>query len=231
MKIGWDVAALQSRAGDVLSLNRDIFIRSAVLTVVLSSFARFSAQFGDLTVAANHVLINLILLATLILDGAAIAAETLVGQALGSTTARAERFSAAVRTTSQLTATMALVLTALLLVLSDPILHATIGNGPSADQLIREAGQFFFWVIISPIILGPAFEMDGIFIGATRGGAMRNAMAASGLVYFGAAFLLPGLFGNHGLWAAFMLFMAARAVTLLIAWPGFQVQIAAAPQD
>jgi MATE family multidrug resistance protein len=60
-----------------------------------------------------------------------------------------------------------------------------------------------------------AFLWDGIFIGATAGKEMRNAMLISTLVVFFPAYILAGKYlGNHGLWLAFILFMVARSVTM-----------------
>jgi MATE family multidrug resistance protein len=58
------------------------------------------------------------------------------------------------------------------------------------------------------------FTYDGIFIGATKTKAMMlNMLAATFLVFIPAVFVLR-TFGNHGLWAAFMLFLIARALFL-----------------
>jgi len=62
-----------------------------------------------------------------------------------------------------------------------------------------------------------AFLWDGIFIGATAGPEMRNAMLVSTLVVFFPAYILAGRFlGNHGLWLAFILFMVARGVSMQV---------------
>jgi MATE family multidrug resistance protein len=52
-----------------------------------------------------------------------------------------------------------------------------------------------------------------LFIGATRAREMRNAMVLTALIAAPFAWLSSGL-GNHGLWVAFLLFMALRALTL-----------------
>jgi MATE family multidrug resistance protein len=52
--------------------------------------------------------------------------------------------------------------------------------------------------------------MDGLFIGATKAREMRNSMLLAVVVCAPVAWLLQGL-GNHGLWIAFLLFMALRA--------------------
>ena len=73
-----------------------------------------------------------------------------------------------------------------------------------------------------PIVAVWAFLLDGIFIGATQGKAMRNAMIWSLAVYIGASLILVPLWQNHGLWLALMLFMAIRGVTLGMRYPALE---------
>ena len=61
-----------------------------------------------------------------------------------------------------------------------------------------------------PIVGVAPFMLDGIFIGATRTRAMRNALAASFAIYLAALTILVPSFGNHGLWAALMVMFLAR---------------------
>jgi MATE family multidrug resistance protein len=65
-----------------------------------------------------------------------------------------------------------------------------------------------------------SFQLDGIFIGTTRTVAMRNAMLVSLAVFLVAVWIFVPLWQNHGLWAALMVFMAIRAVTLAVVYPG-----------
>lgn len=79
---------------------------------------------------------------------------------------------------------------------------------------IRTAARAFLpWLIISPLISVWSFLYDGVFVGATRAREMRDAMLISALVFLPSTLLLQTL-GNHGLWLAFMLFMAARGVSM-----------------
>jgi MATE family multidrug resistance protein len=65
-----------------------------------------------------------------------------------------------------------------------------------------------------------AFLFDGVFFGATRTAELRNGMAAALAVFaLAVALLLPAL-GNHGLWLAFVLFLAARGVILAAIYRG-----------
>ena len=81
-------------------------------------------------------------------------------------------------------------------------------------EVIANAKPYFFWVVMIPMLSYTAFLWDGIFIGATAGPEMRNAMLISTLLVFFPAYILAGLMGNHGLWLAFILFMIARGLTM-----------------
>ena len=82
-------------------------------------------------------------------------------------------------------------------------------------EVSANARPYFFWVIMIPMLSYTAFLWDGIFIGATAGPEMRNAMLISTLLIFFPAYVLAGkLMGNHGLWLAFILFMVARGLTM-----------------
>ena len=85
---------------------------------------------------------------------------------------------------------------------------------------MRAAAETYLpWMLLLPLVSVWGFLLDGIFIGATRTGAMRNAMALSLGAYLVACWLLIPALGNHGLWLAFTVFMAARALTLGAAYP------------
>ena len=82
-------------------------------------------------------------------------------------------------------------------------------------DVIANARPYFFWVIMVPLVSFSAFLWDGIYIGATAGKQMRNAMLISTLGVFFPVYILAGKFmGNHGLWFAFILFMLARGITM-----------------
>ncbi|MEO1658034.1 MAG: MATE family efflux transporter [Pseudomonadota bacterium] len=215
----WDIGRARQGLGSVMSLNRDIFIRTLLIDIVLLSFARLGAGFGDLTVAANHVLLNLILSVTLLLDGPAIAAETFVGQAFGAKRNRAELFGAAWREPAKIIAAEALVLFLALALFSSQILSLIVGNGPDSAVVIVEAQQYLPWTIVMPLAVAAAYHLDGIYIGATRADKLRNTMALSALVFAAVAALCMPIIGNHGLWLALLLFMLTRGALLILSWP------------
>ena len=81
------------------------------------------------------------------------------------------------------------------------------------------AAEYLPWLVAMPIVAVWSFQLDGIFIGTTRTAAMRNAMMISLAIFLLAVWLLLPVWGNHGLWAAMMVLMATRAVTLAIGYP------------
>ncbi|MEM9271194.1 MAG: MATE family efflux transporter, partial [Pseudomonadota bacterium] len=90
----------------------------------------------------------------------------------------------------------------------------------TTSQDVRdEAGRYLFWLIWAPVLGLAAYMLDGIFIGATRGKDLRNAMLISAGVYWLCVLMLLEPYGNHGLWAALMVFSVARGVTLWLRYP------------
>ena len=195
-----------------VSINVDIFIRTLLLAFSFAWFVQRGGAFGDATLAANQALLQLFLFTGLALDGTAIAAETLVGQALGARdrVAAKIRYLESVRKTFIL-ACVASVAFTLLYWLTGGALAALL-TPPGA---IREATlEFLPWVIISPLMVVIGFQLDGIFIGATRAKEMRDSMIISCIIFIPASLWLADLWGNHGLWAAFSLYFLLRAATL-----------------
>ncbi len=215
----WSRAALfEPRAlRRTLSVNRDIFIRTALLAFSFAWFVQRGGAFGDVTLAANQVLLQLFLFTGLALDGTAIAAETLVGRAIGDR----DRARGAARARAAIAATFAPALVAAFFFVA---LYLVFGKGLIAfltgDGAIREAANaHLFWIIISPLIVVLGFQLDGIFIGATRAREMRDGMIASAAVFIPASIWLADKYGNHGLWAAFSLYFLMRAATLGVFLP------------
>ncbi|TCM19564.1 MATE family multidrug resistance protein [Novosphingobium sp. PhB165] len=200
-----DLAAL-------FALNRDLFLRTLLLTAVLLLFARTGAQGGPVTLAANGILFQLFMLATLILDGFESAAQVLCGEALGA--GERSRFNAAVRAALLWGGVTALVLT-LGYVFAGEALAARFSTDPA---VIARAAQFVPWVMVLPIAGYASYVLDGVFVGAGWTRAMLGTMAVSMAIYGALIWLLHPL-GNAGLWTAFTLFFVARAGSQLAVLP------------
>ena len=194
-------------------INRDIMIRSLLLQAIFVSFLFLSGDLGDVTLAANQVLLQFIFITAYGLDGFAHAVETLVGQAFG------QRDRARLRRAAILGCIWA-VLVALLVTVVFAVFGTAIIAIMATSQDVRvEAGTYLAYVVAAPILSVWSFMLDGIFVGATRARDMRNAMAVSTTIYAVSAAVLLPLLNNHGLWLALLISFVARAVTLGLRYP------------
>ena len=191
------------------AVNRDIMIRSVALMTAFTFFTAQGAQAGDVTLAANAVLMNFFMLGSFILDGFATAAEQLTGRALGA------RYRPAFVRAVRLCVGWGFALAAML------SLATVLGGGALIDFIttasaVREAARaYLVWAMLLPLAGVLAFEMDGVFIGATWTGDMRNMMLTSLAAYFAIWAVAVPAWGNHGLWLALVSFLSLRGLTLL----------------
>lgn len=210
LRPGWRRIVDRPAIARLMSLNRDIMIRSFALIAAFALFVRQGAQFGPVTLAANAVLMNFFLVASYYLDGFANAAEQLAGRAIGANYRPA--FDRAVRLTLFWGIGLASVSTAFFL-----LFGGTIVDLLTVSETVRsEARVFIVWASLTALAGVLAFEMDGVFIGATWSGDMRNMMLVS-LALFGLlVWLLVPVLGNHGLWIALLVFLGARGIMLFL---------------
>ena len=198
------------------AVNRDILIRSLLLEAIIVSFLFFGADFGDVQLAANQVLLQFLHIVSYALDGFAFSAETLVGNAMG------RKSSARLRRAALLTSGWGLVVSvglAVIFLTAGPLLIDVMTTAPEVRESAR---SFLIWMVLAPLVGVGAYMLDGIFIGATRTADMRNMMLISALVYFGAVWFLVPPFGNHGLWIALLISLAARAISLGSRYPALE---------
>ena len=203
----------RSRIKTLLRVNTNIFIRTLCLIFAFFHFTSTGAGLGDMVLAANAVLMHFQMFMAYSLDGFAHAVEALAGTAYGARNRRA--FVSAVHAST---------IGAALVALTYCIVYAGFGSSIVAlltgiSEVRNMAAEFLPWLILTPIVSVWSFQLDGIFIGTTRTVAMRNAMLVSLATFLLAVWLFLPLWGNHGLWAALMVFMVIRAVTLGIGYP------------
>lgn len=198
----------------LLAANTDILIRTLLLLFSFAWFINQSAEFGDAVLGANHILLQLVSFSAFFLDGYAFVAEALVGEALGAK--RRKDLAMAVRRSTELAGATALVLALLILCFGDLAISAL------TDMVaVRAAAESTLaWAALYVLLSFAAFQLDGIFIGATRTREMRNASLVSVIVFMLTWWWLTPLFGNQGLWCAFVIYVCARAIALAVYYPG-----------
>jgi MATE family multidrug resistance protein len=197
-------------------VNTDIFLRSAMLMAIFTSFVFMGAGFGDVTLAANEVLVQFMYITAYAMDGFAFAAETLIARAIG------RRDRARVRRSAVLTGGWGVAICgvmALGFALAGPFLIDLMAKDPDVQA---EARIYLPWMVAAPIVGVAAWMLDGIFIGATRSADMRNMMFISFIIYVVCVSISIPLMGNHGLWFALLVSFVARGVTLGFRYPALE---------
>jgi multidrug resistance protein, MATE family len=202
------------------AVNGDIMIRSLALISVFVWFTSQGARQGDVILAANSILLQFIAASAFFLDGLAFAAEALVGRAVGA--AQRAGLTAAARITTLWAAGVAVLLFLVVTVFGRYFIDVL-----TVDAAARAAARVYLpWAAAAPLLGVWAFQLDGIFIGATRTADMRNAMLVSLVIFLGAWWLLTPL-GNLGLWAAFYVHYVARTGSLFYYYPALVRSVSA----
>jgi MATE family multidrug resistance protein len=197
----------------LFALNRDILLRTVSLVAAFAWFTRAGARMGDATLAANAVLLNLQSIASYALDGFANATEALVGEALGAR--RQPDYRAILRTSTVCAFVVAALISLAYLVFGGGLIRI-FTNQEAVRQL---AMHYLPWAVMLPLISVAGFQLDGIFIGATRARDLRDSMLISFAGYLALAIVLEKWLGNQGLWCAFCCFMLLRGLTLGLRLP------------
>ncbi len=214
---GWVRAHLLDAAmlRRTFAVNRDITIRSLSLVGVFVFFMAKGAERGDLVLAANAVLMQFINTSAYFLDGLAFAAESLVGRALGAK--RPDAFRLACWRTTLVAVGVAALLSLALFLFGGHLVDVLTLSEPTRVV----ARRFLPWAAMAPLMGVWCFQLDGIFIGATRTREMRTAMLGSLAIFLAAWWLLQPL-ANHGLWLALHVHYVARTASLGIYLRGWR---------
>ena len=204
----WRSVLWQAGYARLLQLNTNIFIRSLCLQLTLAFMTFYAAKFGDNVLAANAILLNLLLLISYGLDGIAYYAEAEVGNAYGN------------KNWHQLLATvwMAWFWSTVVAIVFAIVFYAFgetfISWMTNVTEVQSTAASYLLWLALMPIWAYSSYLFDGVYIGASKGTEMRNSMLFSTLVIFFPIWYLFQSFGNHALWLALSAFMLSRSLTL-----------------
>jgi len=212
----WGAVFDAARWRRMMGVNNDILVRSLLLEAIFVSFMFMGAGQGDVTLAANQVLLQFLMIASYALDGFAFSAEALVGKAFG------RRNPAQLRRAALLASGWGMA-AAVLMALAFAVVGSVIVDLITTSVEVRTQARVYLpYLVIMPVIGCAAFMLDGIFVGATRSRDMRNMMALSFGVYVACVLVLAPVLGNHGLWLAMLVSFIARALTLGARYPALE---------
>jgi MATE family multidrug resistance protein len=200
----------------MLLVNKNIFIRTLCLMFSFAFFTAQGARHGDVILAANAVLMNFYTFTAYGLDGFANAAEALVGKAVGQKDKLG--FKRAVHTAGVWSVGVSLIFMLVYGLFGETLIWLLTDIEPVRQTAI----DYLPWLVVAPILSVWSYLFDGVFVGGTRSVEMRNTMLISTVLCFLPAWYLLQPWGNHGLWAALMVFMVARGITMLMSYQSIE---------
>lgn len=190
-------------------VNTDLMIRSILLVLTIAFFTNQSAKLGDNILSVNMILLQSFYIFSYFTDGFAYAGEALVGKYIGAND------SDSLHSVVRLLFKWGMYISVPFAILYTLFPTAFVKIISDNAEIISEIRPYYIYMALIPIITFAAFLWDGIYIGATASKAIRNTMIISAILVFLPMwyFLMP-IYGNHGLWIAFLGFMVARGVSM-----------------
>jgi MATE family multidrug resistance protein len=191
----------------LLNLHGNIFIRTLCLIFCFAFFTAQGAKQGDVTLAANAVLLHFITFMAFFLDGFANATEAITGKAIGAgnrVLLKKGFYYAAIWSVA-----IAILFSFTYNLFGSDIIQLLT----SIPEVVHRAEEYLVWLVIAPLIGVWSYLFDGLFIGAMRSIEMRNTMLLSTFVFYLPAWFALQPYGNDGLWVALLLFLTARGIS------------------
>ncbi len=190
-----------------LHVNRDLFIRTVMLTFAFGFFYSQSSKSGEIILAVNVVLLQFVNWMSYGIDGFAYAAESVIGKYKGKDDKP-----------MLLKAIIVIFLWGMGFAVMYMLLYGLAGKSllyifTDKTEVIQASLPFLIWMALFPILAFPSYIWDGIFIGLTASKAMRDSMFISIIMYLASYYTLVQWFGNHGLWAALLILLVVRGGT------------------
>lgn len=208
--IDWERFFRRQELLKLLRLNRDIWVRTTILTLSFSWITRLSVQQGELILAANVILLQLLTLAAFAIDGIAVTTESQVGQAYGRSDDDDDDNKAQLRQVVKKTTLAAFLVAGLISALFFAIKSAYLATMTDIASVTEVAGRYYGFAALVPVVAALAYQMDGVMFGLTANTAIRNSMLAVAAVFFPLSYVLPLFCGNVGVWLSLYAFFLLR---------------------
>ena len=198
---------------EMMSTNGNLMFRTACLLMVNNLFAEASSSFGKEILAANAVLLQIISIMSYLIDGMANANSLFSGRAVG----RADQalFEETRRMCFKWLTVLAFILFALYWAGRGCFINIFTDN----ESILLLAGNFDFYILLYPFCAGIGISMYGMYTGATATAPIRDMMLIAMLIFTAARAVLIPLYGNDGLWTAYLMFYASQSAVILLFYP------------
>jgi MATE family multidrug resistance protein len=199
---------------NLFSISKNLFVRTMILVSVQAYLIKKSGLIGVDQLATMEILIVIFGISSYTLDAFAHAAESTVGVSIGSKNKK--NIYKSIKNTTEFALSFS-VLIGIVLYISDYYIINLFTNIPVLQNLTIDLWSL---VIITPFISMLAFQLDGIFIGATLAKEMRNSMILSSLIfYLIIEFIIQDTLNLKNLYSCFLFFLILRGVFLTFYLP------------
>ena len=202
----------------MMKLNGNLFIRSLCFMVVYVGFSMLASRYGDVELAVSSILMKLFMFFSFFVDGFAYAGEALVGKALGEVQGdkvqSTKGISIIVKTLFNWSIGVGVLFTLIYAVAGDESIAVMTNDVP----VLEAAQKYMGWLIAMPIVSAIAFMWDGVYVGATAGKPIRNAMIWAAVGFVVAYVMTYRFVGAQALYIAYFAHLIARVVYLTVKW-------------
>lgn len=201
----FDRRAFAALLGD----NANLMLRTVCLLIQINVFTATGSSFGTVTLSANAILFQIMMLISYSLDGLANTASVFSGKAVGG------RDRAMLGETWRMTAFWAVALTLFSLLLFATLDRRIVDAFTNIGEVRAAIWTYANWVYLFPVAASAGVCFYGIFTGTGATGPVRNSTFFALVLYLACWRVCVPLWGNHGLWLAFISFYLGRSVFLL----------------
>jgi MATE family multidrug resistance protein len=213
----WKEAMRWPELRRMMSLNGNLFIRSLCFMVVYVGYTSLASRYGDTELAVSSILMKFFMFFSFFVDGFAYAGEALVGKEFGKIQEagyRSQDLGQIVRLLFNWSIGVGLLFTAVYAVFGDTF----IATMTSDCEVITAAKPYMGWLIAMPIVSALAFMWDGVFVGATAGVQIRNAMIWAAFAFVIGYITTFTWLGAQALYIAYFAHLIARVAYLTVEW-------------
>jgi len=194
---------------NLFSISKNLFIRTMLLVFVQAYLIKKAGLIGVDELASMEILLVIFGLSSYTLDAFAHSAESTIGASIGSR--NKENIYKSIRTTTELALCFSIFIGIILYVFNYYVLAIF------TDLIVLREMIDNIWglVIITPFVSMLAFQLDGIFIGATLAKEMRNCMILSSIIFcFTLEFFFQNSLDLQNLYSCFLFFLILRGIFL-----------------
>ena len=219
----WKEAMRWTEMRRMVSLNGNLFIRSLCFMVVYVGFTSLAGRYGDTELAVSSILMKLFMFFSYFVDGFAYAGEALVGKIFGET--KVERGKSRVESQESRVngVVRSLFIWAIGVGVLFTLIYAVWGNEciglmTSDTEVLGAFTKYIGWLIAMPIISTLAFMWDGVYVGATAGVEIRNAMIWAAIGFVIGYVATYRFVGAQALYIGYFAHLIARVIYLSVKW-------------